>query len=322
MRQRTTGWTRVTLGTALLLAACGGDRGADNAGAAADTAAAGAPAAPAAAIALTVDSLEAPEAARFDPELGVYFVANINGSPLAKDGNGYISRLTRDGKVDSLKFIAGGRGGAVLNAPKGLAIKGDTLWVADLDAARAFDKRSGKPITSVSLAGRAKFLNDAVVGPDGAIYMTDTGVADDGQGGFAHPGPDRVFRIADRKATVALEFPDKPGPNGITWDSARSRFLIVSFQAKPIYQWAPGDSVPAVLTEGPGMMDGIEALGDGRFVVSTWTDSSLFLLEGDRITRLVGGLPGAADIALDRERGRVAVPLLTENRLEFVDLQR
>jgi hypothetical protein len=36
----------------------------------------------------------------------------------------------------------------------------------------------------------------------------------------------------------------------------------------------------------------------------------------------VGGLPGAADIALDRERGRIAVPLLLDNRVEFVDLKR
>jgi sugar lactone lactonase YvrE len=319
MTPRSTGWGRLALGTAAMVAACGGGREAGEGGAADTTAAADT--APAAAIALTVDSLEAPEAARFDPELGVYFVANINGSPLAKDGNGYISRLTREGKVDSLKFIAGGRGGVTLNAPKGMAIKGDTLWVADIDVARAFDRRTGKPIASVSLTGRAKFLNDAVVGPDGAIYMTDTGVADDGKGGMGHPGPDRVFRIENRKATVALEFADKPGPNGIAWDSAASRFLIISFQAKPIFQWAPGDSAATVLVEGPGMMDGIEALGDGRFVVSTWTDSSLFVLEGDRITRLIGGLPGAADIALDRERGRVAVPLLTENRVEFVDLR-
>ena len=320
MRERASAWTSLWPGVVAVLAACGGGGEAGGGAGAADTAAA-ADSAPAAAIALTVDSLEAPEAARFDPELGVYFVANINGSPLAKDGNGYISRLTRDGKVDSLKFIAGGRGGVTLHAPKGMAIKGDTLWVADIDAARAFDKRSGKPLASVSLTGRAKFLNDAVVGPDGAIYMTDTGVADDGKGGMAHPGPDRVFRIENRKATVALEFPDKPGPNGITWDSAASKFLILSFQAKPIYHWAPGDSAATVLVEGPGMMDGIEAIGDGRFVVSTWTDSSLFVLQGDRITKLVGGLPGAADLAFDRERGRIAVPLLTENRLEFVDLR-
>ncbi len=322
MTQRMTGWSGLVLGVAMVLAACGGGGDAGNAGGVADTAAAAGDSAPAAAIVLTVDSLEAPEAARFDPELGVYFLANINGSPLGKDGNGYISRLTREGKVDSLKFIASGRGGVTLNAPKGMAIAGDTLWVADIDVARAFDKRSGKPLATVSLAGRANFLNDAVVGPDGAIYMTDTGVADDGKGGMAHPGPDQVFRIENRKATVVLKFADKPGPNGITWDSAASRFLIVSFQGPSIFQWAPGDSAPTVVAEGPGMMDGIEPLGDGRFVVSTWTDSSLFVLQGKQITKLVGGLPGAADIALDRERGRVAVPLLTENRLEFVDLGR
>jgi sugar lactone lactonase YvrE len=320
MRQWKTARGRMVLGAAAMLAACGGGREGGEAAGAADTAAA-ADAAPKAAIALTVDSLEAPEAARFDPELGVYFVSNINGSPLAKDGNGYISRLTRDGKVDSLKFIAGGRGGAKLDAPKGIEIQGDTLWVADIDAIRAFDKRSGKPVATVSLVGKAKFLNDAAVGPDGAIYFTDTGVADDGKGGMGHPGPDRVFRLEGRKASVALEFKDKPGPNGLTWDSAASKFVILSFQAPTIYHWAPGDSAATALAEGPDMMDGIEALGDGRFVVSTWTDSSLFVLDGDRITKLVGGLPGPADIALDRERGRIAVPLLTENRLEFVDLQ-
>ena len=308
MRQWTGGGARLLLGAAAMLAACGGDRDAGQAAGGADTAAAGnAPLS--AAIAHTVGGLEAPEAARFDPELGVYFVANINGDPLGKDGNGYISRITRDGQVDSLKFIAGGRGGARLNAPKGMAIAGDTLWVADIDAARAFDKRSGKPITTVSLANEAKFLNDAAVGPDGAIYFTDTGT-------------NRVFRVADGKATIALEFKGLQGPNGITWDSAASKFVIVPFQGKSIHRWAPGDSVPTVVAEGPGQMDGIEALGEGRFIVSTWADSSLFILEGDKITRLVGGLPSAADIGFDAETGRVAVPLLLENRVEFVDLKQ
>jgi sugar lactone lactonase YvrE len=322
MRQWMTGRARVLLGAVAMLAACGGDRGAGEAAGGADTAAAADSGSLSAVVALSVDSLEAPEAARFDSELGVYFVSNINGSPLGKDGNGYISRLTREGKVDSLKFIAGGRGGAKLDAPKGIAIQGDTLWVADIDAARAFDKRSGKPIASVSLVGKAKFLNDAAVGPDGAIYFTDTGLADDGKGGLGHPGPDRVFRVEGRKGTIALEFKDLPGPNGLTWDSAGSAFLILAFQGKSIYRWAPGDSAPTVVTQGPGMMDGIEALEGGRFVVSTWTDSSLFVLEGDEITKLVGGLASPADIAIDRERGRIAVPLLTENRVDFVDLTR
>jgi hypothetical protein len=45
------------------------------------------------------------------------------------------------------------------------------------------------------------------------------------------------------------------------------------------------------------------------------------MLDAGKVTRMIGGLPSPADIGLDLERGRVAVPLLTENRLEFVDFR-
>ena len=44
--------------------------------------------------------------------------------------------------MDSLHFIQGGRNGVVLNGPMGSRIRGDTLWVLDIDALRAFDARS------------------------------------------------------------------------------------------------------------------------------------------------------------------------------------
>lgn len=56
-------------------------------------------------------------------------------------------------------------------------IVGDTLWVADIDAMRAFNKRTGAVIATVDLRPRgAVFLNDVAAGPDGALYITDTGL--------------------------------------------------------------------------------------------------------------------------------------------------
>jgi hypothetical protein len=300
----------------LTATACTSERPAarEESGAVADTASAAAPAE--AKQVATARGLNNPEAVRYDPDLNLWFVANVNGKPSVKDGNGYISRLKSDGSVDSLKFIEGGKRGVTLNAPKGMVIVGDTLWVADVDAVRAFNKRTGAVVATVNLAGRAKFLNDIATGPDG-IYVTDSGLEGEK---LDHKGPDQIFRIANRKATVALTLKNLAAPNGITWDSAGSRFVIVPFGAPNVVTWAPGDSAPAQLVEGKGQFDGIEPLGNERFLITTWADSSLDLLANGQITRLAGGLPSPADIGIDRKQGRVAVPLLLENRVEFLDL--
>ena len=266
-----------------------------------------------------VRDLATPESVHYDRDLDVWFVSNINGSPLAKDNNGWIARLHADGTVDSLHFIQAGRNGVRLDAPKGMAIAGDTLWVADIDALRAFDKRTGRPIATVSLAGKAKFLNDVAVGPDG-IYVTDTGIEAKKDGSFGHPGPDRIFRIDPRhKASIALESDSLQGPNGITWDAAGGRFIVVPFFGATLRGWAPGGQ-PVAIGTGPGQQDGVEPIAGGRFLVTSWADSSLFVLDQGRTTRVIGGLPSPADIGWDPGRRHVAVPELLENRVEIWEL--
>jgi len=310
-------YTRLGLAAALGTAACGGGErpGTGDAASAGDTAAA---AGPTAERLVTVDSLEGPEAARWDPDQDVWFVSNVNGNSGAKDNNGYITRLAADGSIDSLKFIAAGRNRVTLHAPKGMAIVGDTLWVADIDAVRGFNRKTGAPVASINVKG-AKFLNDIATGPDG-IYVTDTGVSFGADGQMTHPGPDAVYLIAGRKVSTAVVFDGEPGPNGITWDSAGSRFIIVPFADKAITAWAPGDSTPQKIADGPGMQDGVEAFGAGRFLVTSWADSSLSVLSEGKMTKLAGNLPGGADIGYDRENGRVAVPQLTENQVQIFQI--
>jgi len=266
-------------------------------------------------------NLQGPESARYDRDLDVWFVSNINGTPLQKDNNGYISRLRPDGTPYTIKFIEGGKKGVTLNAPKGLAINGDTLWVADIDVARAFNKRTGALIANVSTQGRARFLNGATVGPDGAIYMTDTGVLFGSKGEVSHPGPDQVFRITRGGAKAILTSPKLEGPNGITWDSKQRRFVIVSFLGKGIYGWKPGDKDVESIGSGPGQQDGVVFLPDGRLLVTSWTDSSLFVLENGQARKVVPKVPSPADIDVDPKDSRVAVPLLLENRVELWEVQ-
>jgi sugar lactone lactonase YvrE len=265
-------------------------------------------------------NLQGPESARYDRDLDVWFVSNVNGSPTGKDNNGYISRLRPDGTPYSLKFIEGGKKGVTLNAPKGLALKGDTLWVADIDYARAFNKRTGAAIANVTARGRVKFLNGAAVGPDGAIYMTDTGVIFGPKGEISHPGPDQVVRVTRAGVTTALTSPKLEGPNGITWDAREKRLVIVSFLGKGIYSWKPGEKEPRSIGSGPGQQDGVVALPDGRLLVTSWADSSLFVIAKGQSRKVATGIASPADIDFNEKDSRVAVPQLMANKVQYWEL--
>jgi sugar lactone lactonase YvrE len=273
---------------------------------------------------LTVEGFKTPESVKYDADLDVYFVTSINGNPSAKDNNGLISRIRPDGSIESLEWVSGGRAGVVLHAPKGTAIVGDTLWVADIDAVRGFNKRTGARGATVDVSRQgAKFLNDLAVGADGALYVTDTGILIDAAGNMTHPGPDRIFRVGTkREVSVAVAGDTLARPNGIAWDAANDRFIVVAFGGPAIFGWKPGDAAPTVVARGAGagagagQWDGVELLADGRIVASSWADSTVDVIAGGKVERLIGGVPSPADIGLDTKRQRVLIPVFTENRVE------
>ena len=259
--------------------------------------------------------LSTPESVLWDAGQSVWFVSNINGSPVARDGNGFISRLDRDGAVANLHWVQGGQNGVTLNGPKGLALTGDTLWVADIDAVRGFDRRTGAPVAGIEFGSQARFLNDVAAGPDGTLYVTDTGIAFAADGSMSHPGPDRVFAVSGRNVRIALEGAWLEGPNGITWDAGSKRFVVVPFAGKALFGWSPGASTIDTVGTGPGGQDGVEMLG-GEMYVTSWADSSLFAVGPGGNRRIAGGLNAPADIGLDPTRDYVAVPRFMENQVE------
>jgi len=315
------------LALAALLAACSSSENAttDSATAKAPDSAAAASATPAMfASAGATDSMKTPESVRYDADLDAYFVSNINGNPSEKDGNGFIAQIDA-GNTSSVKMLVqGGKNGATLNAPKGIAIVGDTLWVADIDAVRAFNKRTGAVVATIDLRPmQAQFLNDVVAGPDGSIYVTDSGLLFDAKGGMTHPGKDRIFRITARKASVAVAGDSVlKSPNGIAWDSANSRFVLGPFSGNVVQAWKPGDSTVTAIATGPGGYDGIEVLSDGRILVSSWADSSVQVIANGAFRKVVGNVEGPADIGVDTKRNVLAIPQFNAGRVAYFTIAR
>jgi sugar lactone lactonase YvrE len=265
--------------------------------------------------AASVGGFQTPESVKWDSAQDVYFVSNINGAPNAKDGNGYISRVGPAGMIMDSTFIKG------LNAPKGMALVHDTLWVADIDQVRAFESRTGRPVATVPVPG-AMFLNDIAAAPDGSLYVTDTAIRFGANGQVEHPGADQIFRSApDRKVSVAITNDSLGRPNGITWDAVNRRFIVVPFGASKLLAWKPGETSVTALWSGSGQFDGVEITKDGAVWVSSWADSSVYRYANGQGSNPIKGVPSPADIGYDARRNRLLVPIFTGNRVEIWQLQ-
>jgi hypothetical protein len=258
--------------------------------------------------------LQTPESALHDTKADVYLVSNINGSPLAKDGNGFVARVAPDGVVGDLKWIDGESEDVTLHAPKGMALRGDTLFIADIDAVRLFHRVTGEPIDSWSVPG-ATFLNDIAVDRTGLIYVTDSGL----RAGLEPSGTDAVHRFDITGTRVRLVAGEALGrPNGITVDDD-GRILVVAFgSGRVIVVDAESGQISGLPAPDRGTLDGIVIAPDGSYLISSWDGSAVYRMgPGGQYTVEVSDVDQPADIGFDRMRRRLLIPLFRANRLEI-----
>jgi sugar lactone lactonase YvrE len=261
--------------------------------------------------------LQTPECALWDEDQDVYFVSNINGDATAADKNGFISMISPDGKVVELKFIDGSRKGSDLNAPKGMAIAGPILYVADLDVIRKFDRKTGKPKGKIAIKN-AVFLNALTVSPDGKnLYVSDSAVKIS-EGTFTGTGGDAIFEINIKKGSVKPLIQDKTlrWPNGVSADE--SGIWVVSLGANELSHVNYKGELGSVTKLPKGSLDGIVRLADGSFLISSWDGSAVYRgLPGGEFTAVVSDVKSPAAIGFDAKRHALLIPSFLASAFEI-----
>lgn len=250
--------------------------------------------------------LKEPESVVYDIMRNALYVSNVNGAPDAEDGNGFISLIAKNGKIEELKWIDG------LNGPKGMAIFGRDLYVADINALVVIDLDTAKVIKRFTLEGK-HFLNDIAISQEGTVYITDTET-------------DTIYRLYKDKFEAWLTDSKLDHPNGIYIDNKN---IIVGSWGKPTEGWktdipghlliiSPEDKSIMDFGKGTpiGNLDGIAKLDNSTFLVTDWYQGKLIKASANGDVKVLLELgQGSADISYLRSKRLLLIAHMLEGKL-------
>lgn len=253
-----------------------------------------------------------PESVVQDPLTGALYVSNVNGAVMQKDGNGFISKLTPDGKVSVREWVKG------LNGPAGLALYDRTLYVGDIDELVEINVASGEIVKRYPAKG-ALFLNDVAAGPDGTVYVSDTPT-------------NTIWRLKDGVFEPWLTSDELHGPNGLLVHDdklivaafgklasegqaqEKAGMLSVNIEDKKITKF--GDGTPI------GNLDGLESLVPGVYLVSDWNEGALYRIDSKgKATLLIDLNQGSADQTYLPDTKTVIIPMMLDSSLVAYELE-
>lgn len=220
-----------------------------------------------------------PESALFDSSKRIVYISNINGEYLAKDGNGFISKIKTNGEIDSLKWVEG------LDNPQGLGLYKNKLYVADINRVVQINTNTAK-IEKVFVVESAKFFNDIATDSNGNIYISDC---------FGN----KIYKIANGKIEVWLDSNFLSNPNGLL--CTKEDLLMLNMKDKTAYAINKLTKKHRLIFNGIDNLDGIVSDGaNGYFVSGAW-QGQLFHVDSKGNKKLIIDLGKEKTITADIE---------------------
>ncbi len=243
---------------------------------------------------------------------GRVFVSEINGFGI--DGDGQISVIEQG---HAQVFAKG------LDDPKGLAIIGQFLYVAD-------NKRILKIALSGPKSGQAEvfvaatafpvvplFLNDLEADLAGNLYVSDSGDLKGKDGAvyqITAQGQVRLLINGQQDSRILA-------PNGLLMDDTGDVLLIVDFASGVLYSYNLASKQLMDIALGFGGGDGLVHHANGAMYVSDWKNGKVFRLDmSGEVTALAATYQSAADIALTKDEKVLMVPDMKAGELDFIVL--
>lgn len=253
----------------------------------------------------TDDVFLTPESVLKDPNRNVLYVTSFDTDFARKpEPSGFISRMTVDGEILDLRWVEG------LNAPCGMDIWHDTLFVAERQHLLAVDLAHGSVANRWEIPD-ADFPNDVVIDDQGTIYVTDT------RGG--NPTDSRIYRFSngafDVFANAGVE-----RANGI-W--IHDRWLYIGNTGDGMLkrvELATG-KMEEVISFGAGILDGIRVDQDGNLLVSQWFGRLYRVTPEGGLTEILDAESqgwNVADFEYLPDTRTVVIPTFFDNRVRAV----
>lgn len=250
-----------------------------------------------------------PESVEYDKKNDRYYVSNVNGGVNQQDNNGTISLLDGKGKLLKADWVT------KLHSPKGLALFGNKLFVADVKQLVVINVEEEKIVARYE-ASDSIILNGITINRKGEVFVSDW-------------MGNSIYSLDNGELKPWLRSKKLNSPNGLWVDD--DYLYVASWGSNPnpkahfttetsggIKKISLKEKTIETLKQGKRWinMDGISSYSENKWLVSDFIKGEILLINNKgEVEKSVVVKKGSADFFYVKEKNLLVIPLMMDNKV-------